>query len=129
MKFSIDPRYSLFQTIIWIGTYLITLFLCLKIFHFSDASGFVGNTLVACGAMFLISLFPRKITLENGILSFKDRNWLETKKVILSDIVNIQTEKKFYNTIKVTTLSGETFRFHPEDMDDLENVILTNHHR
>ena len=52
----------------------------------------------------------------------KNNSWKKVK-VKLSDIVTIQTNSKFYNTVTISTKSGVKYHLHPRDVVALENAI------
>ena len=89
----------------------------------NDPIGFFGASFIAATALYSVYFYPRAICINDGIILMKKNNSWKKVKVKLSDIVTIQTNSKFYNTVTISTKSGVKYHLHPRDVVALENAI------
>lgn len=122
MKFRIDRRYIAIQSLKAIVGYTLGVFIVLYFLDSKDPYGFVGASLAVC-VLFFILYFPRRIYLEDGIISFVEANRRERRNVELTDIVRIERSHKIYNKMTLVTRSGRMYTLHPKDTLVLEEAI------
>ena len=85
---------------------------------------FVVASLFGCVALYFMTIFPRKIMVEGGTLSFTNEYGLKRRNIPLADIKDVHIDSGLYKTMTVMTKSGERIVLHPRDCHELEVVLL-----
>jgi len=124
MKFKIDTRFIAIQTLKAIAGFIIGLLLVLVFLDIREPIDFAITSFAACIVVYFVNIFPRNIIVMGGIISFVEKYGLKRCNVKLSDIINVETSYKFYNTVMLTTRSGKKYRLHPKDTQTLKDTIF-----
>lgn len=123
MKFNIDKRYIVIQSLNAIVCYILGVLIVMYFLHPEDLYDFVGASLFAAIIVFFIYFFPRSIYVKDGIISFGGKNCFKRNHVNLTEITQIKYSCKFYNTVLLVTKSGEEYKLHPKDAVAFEDVV------
>ena len=123
MKFQIDGRFIAIHALECAVYYAMGVLIVFAICNVNDPIGFIGASFIAATALYTVYFYPRAICINDGIILMKKNNSWKKVKVKLSDIVTIQTNSKFYNTVTISTKSGVKYHLHPRDVVALENAI------
>lgn len=124
MKFRIDRKYIAVQMLKAVAGYLVGLGIVLCFRGFKDVWDIIIPSFCAGLTLFLIFWVPRKIYVKDGVVSFTKENNYERTNVTENNIAKVETMSKFYNTLTLTTKSGESYKLHPADPQSLESMIL-----
>ena len=124
MEFKIDRRYIAIQTLKALVGYVVAVLIVLCFFNLNDPDGFVGASLLACVTIYFLFILPRKIIVENGVISFTEKNGTVRTKINIADIGYVETSHKPYNTVTIQTRAGEKYKLHPKDAEALRNILL-----
>ena len=126
MKFRNDTKYVVAQTLKAAAGYLIGLSIVLLLFDLEDKLGFGISSLFADILLYCL-LMPRAINIKGDFISFVTEHELTRREIELSDIADVQVEKgRLYDTVVITTKSGEKYRLHPADKQAFRDA-LTSH--
>lgn len=125
MKFKIDRRFIASQTFKAIAGYLIGLLIVLWFLDIKEPLDFIVISLVAGILVYFMSVFPRKIIVIDGIMSFVEKYGWERCRVKLTDITDMETEHKLYNTVILMTRSGKKYILHPKDAMALKDAVFS----
>ena len=124
MEFKIDRRYIALQTLEAIVGYVIAVLFVLYFFNLDDPEGFVGASLLAGVTIYFLFILPRKIIVENGVMSFTEKNGMVRTTIKIADISHVEISNKRYNTVTIQTRAGEKYKLHPKDSEALRNILL-----
>lgn len=131
MKFTTDIRYIAIQTLKFIVLYLIGAFIVLCFLRPKYPYDFLIGSSLACTTVFLGVNFPRKICVQDGVITFNRINSCEKCEVKVSDIVKVEVDLNLYNTLTFRTKFGNLYRIHPKEIQTLETKLsqhLNNRH-
>lgn len=123
MKFTIDKRFITVQILKSIVCYLIGLFIVLYFLKPIDQVGFIISSMSACSIISFILIFPRKICVGNGLISFYSVNCYDKTEVCISDIIKVSIKVSLYNTLIFQTKSGNTYKLHPQKILHLKKLL------
>lgn len=124
MEFKIDERFVVIQSLKAIVGYLIGVCFVLYFIRLDEPLPFVVGSLFGCVALYFITVFPRKIMVVGGTLSFMNKYGLKRKIITLEDIKDVHIDSGLYKTMTVMTKSGKRIVIHPRDCRKLEKVLL-----
>lgn len=123
MKFKTDGRYTAIQLLEVIGCYILGVMAVLFLLNNDDPIGFIGSSSAALLFVYFLCFFPRSIQVGEGMISFKKEYGYQRVNLCLSDIVDVQTDTKYYNTVTIVTRNREVYRLHPRDIESLKELI------
>lgn len=123
MVFKIDPKFIAIQVLKAMAGYLLGLIIVLCFRHFKDIWDIIIPSFCAGFLIFWIFMIPRKIIINDRNISFTKANSYERISIALSSISKIETDSKLYNTLTMTTTSGETYKLHPKDLQSLKKAL------
>ena len=122
MKFSIDKKFIVMQSFKVIVGYLAGIGVVLFLLKPSDASGFIGITLVVTIASYFLYWLPKDIDVSNGVVSFGDCIGFRSH-IKIQDITSVAMTTGFYRTVHITSKTGNTYILHPQLPDKLVSVL------
>ncbi len=123
MRFKIDKRFTTIQLILAVVGYALGITILLFFSNMNNLPELIGITSVACVLLYFVSFYPRDIVIKDGILSFADKHHYTKLKIQVSDITQIDCKYKYYNTLTITTTSGDEYKLHPMDAEALKEKI------
>lgn len=122
MKFTIDRKYIVITFLKFIGCYFPVWILALYL-NINDSLGFCISSLLAGITVYVGVFTPRSIFISNGMISFKSAYSQSRLELRMSDITKVETTIEIYNTVKLVTKSGDSYKLHPKDAKALEEVL------
>lgn len=129
MKFKIDTRYIVLQSLKAIVGYLFGVFIVLYFLDVKAPLEFVGTSLFACIVLYFAFTFPKKIIINDGIIYFAPQNSMKKYEVQLADIVKTEYSRKKYNTVIIFTKSGAKHELHPKDAKTFINALHSHEYQ
>lgn len=126
-QFKIDGRYTAILTLKTIACYLICILIIICVLKHAEPLVFIGESFPALLIIYILRVYPipRKITVNDSYISFVEDTLFNRCEIKLTDIVNVESKDKPYNTLAFSTKSGKIYKIHPKDLKGLEEIIMS----